>query len=311
MESVVPVVANQVVVMFLIMALGFVLYRVRFLNRAGVSQLSDIVLYVANPAIVFTSLLRNYDPSLLVNAGYAILAAALALGASILLANLVFRDRARRLGMVSRFAVIYSNSSFIGLPLAQATLGPDCVFYMSAANLVLTVLLWTHGVWLMSGDKGEIAPKKVLTNPIILALLAGLVCFFLSWQPPEVVTQAIDSLGSLNTGLVMLVLGAYLGMCDLRRVLRDARIYAVSALRLVVVPLITMAILVLLPNVDTNVALTVLVFESCPVGALASLFSHKYANGGEDYGTGLVALSTVFSLATIPLVLTIASAVLG
>lgn len=306
MGSVVSIVANQVVVMFLIMALGFVLYRVHFLNKAGVSQLSDVVLYVANPAIVFTSLLRDFDPALLVNAGYAVLAAGLALAASILLANLVFRDRTRRLGMVSRFAVIYSNSSFIGLPLAQATLGPDCVFYMSAANLVLTVLLWTHGAWLMSGDKGEIAPKKVLTNPIILALIAGLVCFFLSWRPPEVVTQAIDSLGSLNTGLVMLVLGAYLGMCDLGRVLRDARTYIVSALRLVVVPLMTLLILRLLPGIDQNVVLTVLVFESCPVGALASLFSYKYANGGEDYGTGLVAISTVLSLVTIPLVLTLA-----
>lgn len=306
MGSVVSIVANQVVVMFLIMALGFVLYRVHFLNKAGVSQLSDVVLYVANPAIVFTSLLRDFDPALLVNAGYAVLAAGLALAASILLANLVFRDRTRRLGMVSRFAVIYSNSSFIGLPLAQATLGPDCVFYMSAANLVLTVLLWTHGAWLMSGDKGEIAPKKVLTNPIILALIAGLVCFFLSWRPPEVVTQAIDSLGSLNTGLVMLVLGAYLGMCDLGRVLRDARTYIVSALRLVVVPLMTLVILRLLPGIDQNVVLTVLAFESCPVGALASLFSYKYANGGEDYGTGLVAISTVLSLVTIPLVLTLA-----
>lgn len=308
MDGIVSVIANQIVVMFLIMALGFVFYRTKFIDDKGADQLSDIVLYVANPILIAQALMRDFDMDLLIGAGWVALLAAVTIGLAGLLGFVVYRDGSAHFE-IGRFSMLFSNAGFIGIPLALATVGQDGVFYISVANTVQTALVWTYGVLVVSGDRREVAPKKVLLNPAILALVVGLVCFLASWQPPAVISQALDTLGSLNTGLVMLVLGCYLGQSRLGELLRDVQIYKVSVLRLLAMPLITLGVLLVLARVvhlDTSVQLGVLMYQAMPVAAVASLFAHKYDHDG-DFATGAVAVTTLFSLVTLPFMMLLAS----
>lgn len=295
------IVVEQIAIMFLVMAVGFVLYRADFIDDRGAAQMSDLVLYVANPVLIAQALMRGFDAALLEGALWVSVVAAVTLVLALVLGRVLYGADAvhERAG---RFAILFSNAGFIGIPLAQALVGSDGVFYISVANTVQTSLMWTYGVWLVSGDRTAMSWRKVLFNPALIAMVIGLACFATSWRPPVVIDRALDVLGSLNTGLVMLVLGAYLGQCRVRAVARDGQIYKVCAARLLVMPALTLAVLAAMNAlVPTSEAarLTGLLYQAMPVAAVASLFAHRFGSDS-DFATGAVAMSTLCSLATLP-----------
>lgn len=309
MGEVVSIATNQIVMMFLLLAVGYVLRRRNFLTTAGVAQMSDLVLFVANPVLIAKALMRPFDEAVFRGAVWV---AAVSLGTlviSIVLGFFAYRDPSDRHAAMGRFSAIFSNTGFIGIPLAQATVGADGVFYVSVANTVQMFFMWTYGVVLASGDRTQLAPRKVITNPSIIAMVIGLACFFLSWEPPLVVANALTSLGNLNTGLVMLVLGANLSACHLPSLVRDRDLWKACLLRLIAMPLITLALLFALPRVGIAAQTVIIMYQAMPVAAAASLFAHTYDRDG-DFATGVVALSTLCSLATMPLMLFIGSIIL-
>lgn len=311
MGEVVPVIAGQIFVMFVLMALGFVLYRAHFITDAGASQMSDLVLYVANPVLILQALMRPFEARVLINAAWVALIVLISMAIGLVVARLTYPSLDKADARLARFSVLFCNSGFIGIPLIQATLGGEYVFYMSVANSVMIAVLWSYGVWLVSGDPDDMSARKVLTNPCVLALFVGLAFFLLSYEPPKIVSDALDALANLNTGLVMLVLGAYLGECDVLKLLRDGRMYKVSLLRLVAVPGLTIvALWAFFRFLDPGVLTTVVIYASAPVAAVASLFSHKWRKESGEFATGAVAFSTLFSLVTMPLMVALASAVL-
>ena len=309
MGEIVAIATNQIVVMFMLMGVGFALFRSHFLTDASVSQMSDLVLFVANPVLIAKALMRPFDAEVFHGALWV---AAVTLGtllASIALGIAVYRDPNKDHGAMGRFATIFSNTGFIGIPLAAAMVGADGVFFVSVANTVQLFFMWTYGVVLASGDRSQVAPVRVLTNPSIVAMAVGLVCFFLSWEPPALITSALDSLGNLNTGLVMLVLGANLAKCRLGELVRDRALWKASALRLLAMPLVTLALLYVLPRAGIAAQTVLIMYQAMPVAAAASLFAHTYGRDG-DFATGVVALTTLCSLVTMPAMLFLASLVL-
>lgn len=309
MGQIVSIATNQIIMMFMLMGVGYVLFRRKFLTTAGVSQMSDLVLFVANPVLIAKALMRPFDAAVFQGALWVAVVSVVTLIISIVIGYVAYRDPHDRHAAMGRFPTIFSNTGFIGIPLAQATVGADGVFYVAVANTVQIVFMWTYGVVLASGDRSQIAPRKVLTNPSLIAMVVGLMCFLLSWEPPQIVMKALDSLGSLNTGLVMLVLGANLAQCQLASLVRDAAIWKACALRLAVMPLITLALLFVLPRAGIAAQTVVIMYQAMPVAAAASLFAHAYGRDG-DFATGVVALSTLCSLATMPLMLFIGSIIL-
>ncbi len=309
MGEIVGIATNQIVMMFLVMSVGYILYRFRFLTDPGVAQMSDLVLFVANPVLIAMALMRPFDAAVFEGALWVAVVSVVTLLVSILVGRLAYRNPNDRHAAMGRFSTIFSNTGFIGIPLAQATVGADGVFYVAVANTVQIVFMWTYGVVLASGDRSEVAPRKVVTNPSLIAMVVGMLCFLLSWEPPQMAMSALGSLGNLNTGLVMLVLGANLAKCQLASTVRDVAIWKACGLRLVVMPLITLALLFVLPRTGIAAQTVVIMYQAMPVAAAASLFAHAYGRDG-DFATGVVALSTLCSLATMPLMLLIGSVIL-
>ena len=99
-----------------------------------------------------------------------------------------------------------------GFVIIQSLLGPEYVFYVTMTMAVGTFVLWTYGIYLMSGDMSQISFKKIVTNPAVIALAIGLVLFFAPIHLPAMVNQVLTGMANLNTGLAMLVLGANLGI---------------------------------------------------------------------------------------------------
>lgn len=306
MDASVGVLINQIIMMFILMIVGFILFRIRMITAHGASQMADVVIYVSTPALTVQSLMVAFDMAVIYNALFSFAITMVLLAVSIALATAIFR---RPESGLSRYGVVFSNCGFIGIPLVRSVLGSEYVFALTACNLAFTCLVWTYGVVQISGDRSQASIKQVLANPAIVSIVIGLICFCTGWRFPAAVDFAIDSLGDINTGLVMLVLGTYLGQVDFRRLVVQRRVYEVAALRLLVLPLLAVAVLALFPTVDTGTRLTVLIAYAAPVAALAAVFSKKFRANAE-LGIGLVAMTTLLSMVTMPFVLSVAFAVL-
>ncbi|MGN0071758.1 MAG: AEC family transporter [Atopobiaceae bacterium] len=262
------------------------------------------MLYVANPILIAEALMRPFDAALLLDAAWVALGTAILLAASFAVIWVAYGRSRDAVADVGHFSTMFTNAGFIGIPLAQAVVGADGVFFIAVANTVQTFLIWTYGVWLYSHDRDDIEPKRVLTNPAIIAIALGLICFVSSWQPPQIVLSALNDLGSLNTGLVMLVLGAYLGAVDLGSILRCRASWKASLLRLVAMPLAAVALVRVLLG-SAAASLMLVMYEAMPAAVMASLLAQRVGGDGE-YAAGVVALSTLLSLFTLPSMLLLA-----
>lgn len=295
---------NQIAIMLSIMGIGCMLFRMKIIDRAGAKQMADVVIYLACPAITLRTLMVDFDPGRLFDAGFCMALMTVVTLVSIPLTRLFFKPGEG----VARYGAIFANSGFIGVPIVQGVFGEGYVFCLSIGTSVLNFFIWTYGVWLVSGDRDQMSLSRVVRNPNLIAIVVGLACFVFSVHPPRLLDDVLAALGDVNTGLVMLVLGCYLAQSDLRAIVASKKAYLVCLLRLAVIPSVSIAIMSLFPMIPVDVRLTMLIATGAPVASFAAILSEKFG-GNYKFGVGLVTLSTLLSLVAMPVQLTIASAV--
>ena len=300
----VGILIKQILVMLVMMSVGVALAKLKMLDEHGVAQLSNVALYVATPAVVISSLAIPFNKEQLTIGGIVMLFYVGLLVASILIGR-IGCGRADRVG---QFAVAFSNAGFVGIPLIQGILGEEYTFYVTMTMVVGTIVFWTYGVFLMSGDKKEVSVKKILTNPNFIAVGIGLILFFAPINLPYIIEQSLNGMKNLNTGLGMIILGAYLGQSNVMLMITDTRLYKACILRLVVAPLASIALLFLMPA-PFEVRMVLMIVAAAPAASATSMLAQKYG-ADYQYGTGLSIGTTLLSMLTMPAVLALAMQVL-
>lgn len=299
--DIVALLFRQNVIMFLYLLIGYILYKKRVISATGSGEIGKLLLHVVMPAAIIKSYMKEFSIEML--SGFLISFGA-ALGAlllSMFVSTLVFRGRSA----VRQFGAAFSNAGFIGIPLVQMTLGEDAVFYIASYVAILNILQWTYGVYVITGDRTQISLKKVVTNPIAVSLVIGLLLFFLPIRLPEIVTGIIGTLASMNGPLAMVVLGAYLAQVALKELFTDKLTYLCAAVRLLLIPSLTLGGLLLITDGYATVRLAVLLAAAAPVGSNVAIFAQIYHKEYTD-AVKDVCLSTVFSILTMPLVIGLA-----
>ena len=293
-------VGTQVIVLFILISVGALLGRLGLITDAGSRTMTDIVLYAVTPCVIINAFQREYQPRLLSGLLITLAAAVATMGFSVLLAELLYRKKDISRGVVLKFAVVFSNCGFMALPLQQAVLGEDGVFYGAVYVAVFNIFMWTYGLIAMSGKTQLRQALKAVVNPGIIGTAVGLLLFVFSIRLPQVIATPISMLAALNTPIPMLIIGNQLIKSDLHRVLRDRDAYFAMAIRLILLPLAVMGVLLLL-KVDATVTASVVIAVSSPVAAFTTMMSTKY---GRDTGlsAGIVSASALFSLLTMPLI---------
>lgn len=297
-------VTQQVFILFLLAAVGFICGKFKILTHQAVKGFTDFVLTFVIPCVIIQSFQRPFDPAMLTSLGIAALAALGVHLLGILIAHLVFRDKNLARRRVLRFSVVFSNAAYMSLPLQQALLGEDGVFYGAAYIAVFNLLLWSYGLVSMSGDRESISPRKLLLNPGVIGLVVGLALFLLSFTLPEVISAPVSHLASLNTPLPMVIVGFYLADAHILTALKDLRAWLCILLRLIVVPLLTLGGLLLCGIRDVPMVSCV-VAASAPVAAASTMFATKFDQDVE-LSVNLVSISTLFSIVTMPLIVSVA-----
>lgn len=299
------IILKQTLTMALYMLMGYLLFKGKKISVEGSKSLAAILLWLVIPCVIIGSFCVEPSGEKLRQMAVSTALGALALAAAMVIAGILYRR-----SPVDNFSAAFSNAGFMGIPLVRACFGGEAVFFLVGFVALLNLLQWTYGASLLSHGKAKMGVKQVLLNPISIGLIAGVLLFVtgLGAKLPSVIQNTVNGVSSLNGPLAMLVLGVYLGQTDPKAMLVNRKLYALSAVRLLLIPAATLAVLWLLP-VDTTVALAVLTAACAPVGANVAVYAQVY---GEDYPYACqsVALSSLLSVASMPLILALGSAVL-
>lgn len=305
-------VALQVLIMFIYIAAGYILTRTKRFSRTGAKEATNILLLYVTPSVLINSYQGKIDafaPSLLSGLGIAVIFTLLSHAIGILVATLLCRKTSGDNYKVDLFSSVYSNCGFMAIPILEAVLGADGVFYGSAYLAFFTILYWTHGIVTYAGDRKALSVKSLFLNPGVIGTVIALSLFLLRIKLPSIVMTAVSGMAGLNTPLSMMVLGSYLANVRIADALRRPSLYKVSLLRLIVIPVLSVLLIFALSKVfpiQPLIARAVLIPAACPVAAVAALFAARY-DCDADYASEIVALTTLFSIGTIPLVIMFSS----
>ena len=297
--------AQQVVILFLLMLVGAVLAKLKWLTETGAKEITKLLLTVVSVCVIVRSfLVVENTPGKLGEMGIAALASILSVAVGAAFALPLFRRRPAAQRSVLQFGASFSNCGFMGLPLVDALLGAEGVFLVSIFIAVFQIFVWTYGVLLYRREGEKLSVVKALLNPGVIGVLIGLPFFLFRLPMPEMIFSAVEGLNSVNTPLAMIVTGFYLAHADLRPRKGDAPLWMVMALRLIVVPGISFGLLYLfgvrgLPLVACMVPLC------APCASNTTLFAVMF-DADKELSSRMVTQCTLLSVVTMPVLISLA-----
>lgn len=300
MES---VIIQQICIMFIIVAIGVLLYKVNIISDKGAKQLSDIVLKLVCPVLIFMAYQTDYKPELLPGLGVAMFLSCLTHIIFIIMSKILIGKKAQDLSVES-FSVVYSNCAFMGIPLVGALFGSDGVLYLTAYITFFNIFVWTHGIIIMQGTGGFSAIKKAFLSPAVIAVFLGIICFLLQLKLPKIVSGAFSHIANMNTPLAMLVAGATVARTNLLKAIKNPRVIYVSVLRLIVLPILLIVIYRFFASGEVFITLSIA--AACPVAVTGTLFAVSFGKNS-GYASEIFALSTIASAVTLPVIVLLAN----
>ena len=296
---------RQIAIMALLVLVGIYLSRRGFLSEQGTKDLGAILIRVIIPVVIVKSFITPFSAQRLQQLGLSFLLALLSYVLAMAISWLVFGKRRR----IENFAASFCNAGFIGIPLAQAVIGEDGVFFIASSIALLNLFQWTWGVYIMTDDRNAISAKTIVKNPVVIAIVLGLLLFLTRLNVPSVVVSTLGYIAGMNTPVAMILLGTYMARLPIRQILLEKRAYLCVLLRLAVIPLVTLLVFRLLPVGEREVLLTVFLAAATPVGANICVFAQQN-NCDYELSVVTVCLSTLLSAVTVPLLVSAAQALL-
>lgn len=304
--AIVAVLFKQILIMFIMMGIGFILFRSGKMTLEASESFGNILVYLVIPAVVIKSYMVEYDPEKMKGLLCAFVFAIVALLLSTFVSMIIFKKHP-----VELVGAAYCNSGFMGIPLVSMVLGDEAVFYVSAFVVTLNLLQYSYGAYAISQNKKAISVKRIVTNPVLIAFIIGMLLFILPLpKMPSVITTTIDYVSAINAPLAMLCVGVYLAQMKPRELFTDKIVYGACFVRLILIPLLTIAALSLIPIGTPMVKVAIMLVSSTPVGTLSAVYAQLF---GGDYVQAVksICLSTIFCIISMPLVIALASMLWG
>ena len=247
-------------------------------------SISALLLYISLPAVIIKGFLVERTTERMIGLLVSMAAAAVILGICIIVSRLCFKK-----DVIAAFGAAFSNPGFFGIPLITAILNDSAVFYIAPFIAFLNLLQWSYGVSLLIGKKTGLNAKTVVTAPFMIAIAAGIILFFSKLSLPTVLEKTLDFCAGLNTPLAMFAVGIYLAQCSFSKMFKKKKLYALSTVRLLLIPLIVMVLLTLIPGIGGDIRYCMLISSACPVGSNLAVYAQLH---DKDYTYAVEAVAT-------------------
>ncbi|MFV0528755.1 MAG: AEC family transporter [Lachnospiraceae bacterium] len=299
----VQIVVQRILMMLLIIVIGFIACKVKLLSKEGGKQLSNLLMYIVNPLLILLSFQQSFEMRLLKNFLLVFLISFLALALMTLASHFLVRkegpDRP-----IERYALIYGNCGFFGIPIVNSIYGAEGIFYLTAFMAAFNIFNWSLGITMMKGNDEKMQVREVLrnlVNPTIIGTVIGFGLFLSSITLPGLLSNGLQLVADMNTPLAMIVAGIALSQNKISEVIKNRRLPLIVLLLLVVSPAIVIIPLYFIP-VAVELKVIVSIACACPAGTTINTFALKFdKNAG--YAAQIYSISTICSAITIPLFL--------
>ena len=291
---------------------GYLLVKVKMLNSAHSGVLSKLLMYVGMPFLILFGTINNisFNKEIILTV-FVVAAVGIAFTFAIFFVSkpLAAMEREIKTNGMIRFCMAFSNNGFLGIPLAVAVFGADSpiMTVLVILNIITNILMYTLGVYLISGNKSKISLKKAFLNPVLIAFIIGIVLNLLKVNTyiPEVSTFSSHFSG-LVTPLSMTILGMKMAENKITLLFKSWRMYYVCALKLILFPTIIVGLLLAVDKIfsantiDNSVILGFFIAFAMPTAGLASTFADGFG-GDTENAVSMTLGTTLLSILTIPI----------
>ncbi len=282
---------------------GFLFVKTKVIKPESISAFARVLLFVCQPCLILFSFdsadfTLEFFGQLGIFFGLCTAMQIFVICSLTLILKKKFSDVRNR---ICTIASSLANVGFFGIPLIQAILPshPEVVAFSSVFSVSLNLLSWTLAVGVIAWDKKKISVRNMIVNPTTVALLVTLPLFFTGTKLPSAVGSVVELLGRMTTPMCMLILGMRLATVTPRDLFCNPRIYLSTALKNVVYPLLSFAVIFFIP-LPSYVKITFFVLGCCPSASMVLNMS-ELINEGQTHAACSVLISTLSCIATVPL----------
>lgn len=300
---------NKIVLLFLLIIIGYIARKVKFVDSDIKEHITKIVLNVALPLFIFSAMQFDFSKDVLKDAGILVVISFVFYFVVTVFSYLfvkVFKVKNNKRD-VFQYVIIFSNVGYMGYPILFELAGDQGLFYAAIYNLSFNILTWTLGVYIMSRkDENTTSIKDRLLhviNPSLVAVILGFTCFMFSIKLPEVLLDTSRTVGSITTPLSMMFIGIILAEIHFKEIFSDISVFGIAIVRLFLIPIVVFFTLKLL-NFEGLVLIIPSILAAMPAAANTAIVASRYHN---DYqlASKMIFVTTLLSIFTIPIILSI------
>ncbi len=292
---------QQIVQLFLMIFMGYLIVKTGLVRDDDSKVLSKIILYLIVPCVIINAFQVDYTTDTV--KGLLIAFAASVMTQVILLVVISVAGKLLHLNEVEVSSVYYSNSGNLIVPIVTFILGQEWVLYGCVFMSVQLVFLWTHCKKIISRE-ASYDWKKIILNINMISIFIGVILFFTKIRLPEIIGNTLASVGTMIGPASMIVTGMLFAGMNLKQIFANKRVYFITFLRLIAVPLIAL-MLIKLSNLasfsaDGNkIMLIVFLAIITPSASTVTQMCQVYGNDSR-YASAINVMTTLLSIITMP-----------
>lgn len=298
--------------MVTLICVGIVLRKKDAVPKDADVTLSKLLTYVLVPALNMGNMIKNCTVEnfknnyVLILYGGAFVLLTIIIGSP--LSKLFVRKtndvKQKNLRDIYKYALIFSNTGYIGTYVILGIWGDMMLYKYQMFLLVFSIVCSSYGLYLLipkdEGVSVKESIKKAIMAPPIVGLVIGMVCGLagLSEYIPDFLTGAVDSAANCMGPIAMILAGIVIGESNILKLLSNVKVYCLTALRLLIIPALICAVLILF-KADADLLTVALIAYASPIGMNTIVYTAAY--GGETKtGAAMTVVSSFLSVVTIP-----------
>ena len=295
-------IVNSVITLFIIMLVGVAGRISGILDVKTTKKLSQILVKITQPMLIIASMQIEYTDEKLKIGLWIVAASAIVHIIATLIAGLIFGKYPSKQGKVYRMGTIFGNCAFMGFPILKAVFGDVGLFYGAFYTFFFNIYLWTYGVFMLSKGTGKkVEPLKAIVNIGTISCAVSIILYVTRIRFPAPILNSINMIGDMTFPLAMLIIGSLICNSSFKKLFASTGVYFYSLIKLLMLPLLTLVVCIIF-RIDVGMTWLLVTMAAVPSATNNAIFAEIY-DGDASLGARLVGLSTLLSIASMPIVL--------
>ena len=297
---------NQIFFLFGLIVIGYILVKLKVLPENSAAVLSKLENTVFIPALVLGTFIENFTIER-IGAAWELLSvsfiiACVAIPFAIFVSKVVTKDKYIR--KIYTYGLSFSNFGFMGNAVVSSIF-PDIFFEYLIFTLPLWIFIYLWGVpTLLIADSGKKQTfkesLKAFVNPMFIAMLIGMAIGLLNIGLPKWTMSLVKVSGDCMSPIAMILTGVVVSSISLKKTFTNVRIYIVSIIRLIIMPILFIAVASFF-KIPETAYICALCSLAMPLG-LNTIVIPSALGRDTTVAAGMTVISHVLSCITIPLI---------